>query len=91
MKPSTIIWVWIKFYPLPLYWFSFNTLETIKAVTLATCSIQQHFIRYIHAKFGISNSLQYPELGQNLDGGISDFWISGESPIKENCPELQNQ
>ena len=26
-----------------------------------------------------------PDIGQNLDEGISDFLISGESVIKENC------
>ena len=28
---------------------------------------------------------QFPDIGQNPDGGISDFWISGQSLIKENC------
>ena len=26
-----------------------------------------------------------PDIGQNSDGGISDFRISGQSLIKENC------
>ena len=27
-----------------------------------------------------------PDIGQNLDGGVfGDFWISGQSLIKENC------
>ena len=38
---------------LPLCWFSFNNSETVKAVTLAFCSIQYHFIRDYGAKFGI--------------------------------------
>ena len=25
------------------------------------------------------------DIGQNSDGGISDFWISGQSLTKENC------
>ena len=29
--------------------------------------------------------LQYPDIRQNADGGISDFWISGQSLIKEDC------
>ena len=29
--------------------------------------------------------LQSPDVGQNLDGGTSDFRISGQSLIKENC------
>ena len=28
---------------------------------------------------------QSPDIKQNADGGISDFRISGESLIKENC------
>ena len=52
------------------YWFSLNNSETVKAFG----SIQKHFIRDIHAKFG-----------QNSDRGISDFRISGQSLIKENC------
>ena len=28
---------------------------------------------------------QSPDIGQNSDGGISDFRISGQSLIKENC------
>ena len=32
-----------------------------------------------------SNSPQSPDIGQNLDGGISDFWISVQSFIKGNC------
>ena len=35
--------------------------------------------------FGIPNLLQSPDIGQNSDGGISDFQISGQSLIKENC------
>ena len=31
------------------------------------------------------NSHQSPDVGQNSDGGISDFRISGQSLIKENC------
>ena len=45
----------------------------------------QHSIRDICAKFGIHNSPQSPDIGQNSDGGISDFQISGQSLIKENC------
>ena len=30
------------------------------------------------------NFLQSPDIGQNSDVGISDFWISGQSIIKEN-------
>ena len=41
-------------------------------------------MRDILAKFGIRNSSQSLEIGQNSDGGISDFWISGQSHIKVN-------
>ena len=36
----------------------------------------------VGAKFGIPYSLQSPDIGQNSDGGISDFWISGQFLIK---------
>ena len=35
-------------------------------------------------KFGIPNALQCPDIGQNLDGDISDFQISGRIPYKKN-------
>ena len=41
-------------------------------------------IRDICAKFDIPNLPQSPDNGQNLDGGIFDFQISGQSFIKEN-------
>ena len=41
--------------------------------------------RNIFAKFGIHNSPQSSDIGQNSDGGISIFRISGQSLIKENC------
>ena len=28
---------------------------------------------------------QSPDIGQNSDGGISNFWVSGQSLLKENC------
>ena len=31
------------------------------------------------------NSPLSPDIGQNSDGGISDFWISCQSLIKEDC------
>ena len=42
-------------------------------------------IRDILVKFAIHNSSQSPDTGQNSDGGISGFRISGQSLIKENC------
>ena len=68
-----------------LLWFSLNNLETVKTVTLAFCSIRSHFIRDICAKFGIPNWPQSLDIGQNLDVCISNFRISGQSLIKENC------
>ena len=35
-------------------------------------------------KFGFSYWPQFPDIGQNSDGGISDFRISGQSFIKRN-------
>ena len=55
----------------------------IEAVTLEPCSIQKHFIRELRAKLGIPNLSQSPDIGQKPDGGISDFWISGQSLLKE--------
>ena len=39
----------------------------------------------VRAKFGIPCSPQSPDIEQNLDGGISDFRISGQSLIKRIC------
>ena len=33
----------------------------------------------------IPNSVQSPDIGQNSDEGISDFWISGHPFINKNC------
>ena len=66
-------------------WFSLNNSKTVKAVTQKFCSMQWHSIRDICAKFGIHNSLQSPDIGQNSDRGISNFQISGQFLIKENC------
>ena len=52
---------------------------------LSFCSIQLHFIRDARAKFGIPYLSQSLDIGQNSDGGISDFRISGQSLIKRNC------
>ena len=41
-------------------------------------------MRDINAKFDISYSPQSPEIAQSLGGGISNFWISGKSHIKES-------
>ena len=71
-------------HPLPS-WFSLNNSKTVRAVTLEFGSIQQYFIEDIRAKFGIHNLSQSPDTGQNSDGGISDFRISAQSLIKENC------
>ena len=57
----------------------------VKPVTLEFCSIQWDSIRGICAKFSNYNSSQSPDIGQNSDGSISDFRISGQSLIKENC------
>ena len=49
------------------------------------CSIQRLVIRNICAKFGIPNLPQSQDIGQNLDMGISNLWISGQSIINKNC------
>ena len=58
--------------------FSLNNSETVKA-------LQWYFIRDILDKFGIPSLPQSPDIGQNSDGGISDFQISGQPFIEENC------
>ena len=73
-----------NFTPSPC-WFFLNNSETVKAETLAFCSIQLHLIRDVRAKFGIPYLPQSPDIGQNSDGGISDFQISSQSLIKRNC------
>ena len=65
-------------------WVSLNNSETVKAVTLAFCSIQLLFIRDIRAKFGNPNLRQSPDVGQNPDEGISDFRIPDQSCKNEN-------
>ena len=54
-------------------WFSLDNSETVKAVTLAFCRIQWHFIREVLVKFGILHSPQSPDIGQNSDELFSDF------------------
>ena len=66
-------------------WFYLSNLEMVKAVTLAFCSNQQHLIRDIHAKLGIPNLPQSPNIGEISDRGIPGFRISGQSFIKNNC------
>ena len=71
--------------PPPPCWFFLNHSEKVKAVTLVFFSIQLHFIKDISAKFVITNLPQPPDIGQNSDGGISNFRISRQLLIKENC------
>ena len=72
-----------QFYPTCC--FSLNNSETVKAATLAFCSIQLNLIRDVRPKFNIPYSLHSPDIGQNSDGYVSDFRISGEFLIKRNC------
>ena len=65
------------------YWFSLNSSETVKVVTLAFCRIQQHSVKDVRAKFGILHPPQSSDIEQNSDGFFSDFRISGESLIKK--------
>ena len=64
---------------------SLNKSEKVKAVTLAFCSIQKHFIRDVRAKYGTSNLPQSPDIGKNSDRIISNFRISDQSLINRNC------
>ena len=78
--------IWVKrcgnFSP---WWFSLKNSEKVKAVNLSFCCIQQNFTGDIFAKFNIPYSTQSPDIRQKSDKGISNFWISGRSLIKENC------
>ena len=67
-----------------LCWVSLGNSEMLQAVTLVFCSIQYHFIWDIRAKIGAPYWTQFPDLGQNSDGIISDFRISGQFLIKGN-------
>ena len=40
---------------------------------------------YVSAKYGIPNSLEFPNIGRNFDDCVSDFRISGQSVMKGNC------
>ena len=60
--------------PHPPIWFSLNNSKTVKAV-----------IGDIRAQFGIHNLPQSSDIGQTSDRGISDFRISAQSLMKENC------
>ena len=68
---------------LPAY---FNSLcfIVVSAKFLVSYCILQHKVTFrdIHAKFGIFNSSQAPVIGQNSDGGISDFQYSDQIPYK---------
>ena len=68
----------------PLLLAFLNNLETVKAVTLVFCSIQQLYIRDIRGKFGIPKLAPVSRFCENLEGGITDFRISGQSVINEN-------
>ena len=69
----------------PPNWISLNNSKMIKFVTLEFYSIYLNSIRDIYAKFGIHNLPQSSNIGNNSGGGISDFRISGQSLINENC------
>ena len=65
-------------------WFSLNNSDTVKTGNTGILhSIQKHIIRNIRPKLGIRNLPQTLDIGQNTDGGISDFRISAQSLITE--------
>ena len=61
-----------------------------EAVILAFYSMQWLFFEETPAKFGIPNSSQSPDIGQNSDVSISNLRISGQSLINENCHNSGN-
>ena len=68
----------------PLCWFSLNNSETLKAVPWPFAAFSN-----ISLETSLPNlvSLTCPSLQilGNTDGGISDFWISGQSLVKVSC------
>ena len=72
INPNQGWWRWRgDFYPLsPPLLIPRNNSKMVKTVTLAFCSI-------------IPNSSQSQDIWQNSDGDISDFRISGQSPVDE--------
>ena len=87
----TLIWVGRggNFTPPSPSWFSLNNSRTVKAVNPGLCSVQQHSIRDIRAKFGIHNSPEFPDIGQNSDVGISDFRISCHNSRSRNDIDMK--
>ena len=71
---------------LPPCWFSLNNSEIVKALTVTLGSIQHSADNC--TIFAIPNSFQSPDIGQNLDSGISDFW---SVPYKPKIVLLQNK
>ena len=60
----------------------------VKDVSLAFCSIT--FYKNICVKMSIPNLSQCWDIGQNSDGRISHFRISGQFIIKKNCHSCRN-
>ena len=54
------------------------------SLKVAFGSIQWHFIRDIRPKFCIPDLVWSPDIGQNSNGGISDFQISDQFLIKKD-------
>ena len=57
----------------------------VKATTLSFYSIQWIFIRDTLVKFDNLYLPKSPDIEQNSDRGISNFWISDQSLIKSSC------
>ena len=68
-----------------IQWLFCSMTYLVCDATLAFCSLQKYLIRAVRAIFSIPYSSQSPDIGQNSDGGISEFRISGQSLIKINC------
>ena len=66
------------------YWFSLIGSETVKSIALLFCSIQCVFSGDIHAKFGIPNSPQSPDIKKkNACKGNFNVRLSGQIPFKQ--------
>ena len=66
-------------------WFSSNNSKTVKARTLTSCSVQKILIRDIRTISSIPNLSKLPVIRQNPRAGVSNFCISGQSLLNENC------
>ena len=69
---------------LTLIWVGGNS-KTVKAKNWHFPAISRIWLETFVLNFRVSSLFQSPDIGQNSDGDIFDFRISGQSLVKENC------